>query len=92
MGINWGFIHLTYILWKDKILGKYCITKVEGVEDIDKLIKWLKKEMAGFTYPRQVEELVKSYRGNKVTYIYSLELIDCFKSGKKIHSFYFDMI
>lgn len=83
---------MTYILWKDKILEKYCITKVEGVEDIDKLIKWLKKEMAGFTYPRVKNELVKAYRGHKVHYVSSVELIDCFKSGKKIHSFYFDMI
>ncbi|MCM3155590.1 hypothetical protein M3611_26725 [Priestia megaterium] len=83
---------MNYILWKDKIIGKYCITKVEGVEDIDKLIKWLKKEMAGFAYPRRVEELVKSYRGNKVEFIDKLELIDCFKSGKNIHSFYYDLI
>lgn len=83
---------MKYILWKDKIIDSYCITQVEGVEEIDKLIKFLKKEMAGFAYPRVVEELVKSYRGNKVELIDNLELIDCFKSGKNIHSFYYDLI
>lgn len=81
-----------YLLWKDKVIGKYCITKLEGIDNEEGLVKWLKKEMAGFAYPRLVDNLVKTYRGNPVEYIHKMEMIDCWKSGKNIHSFYYDKI
>lgn len=82
---------MKYILWKDTVIGKYCLTPVE-VEDPQDLIKWLKKEMAGFAYPRIVENYLKTYRGKEVVFIPSLELQDCYKTGKSIHSFYYDYI
>lgn len=82
-----------FIIWKDKVIGKYCITPIKGEEEeIGKLINWLKKEMAGFSYPRLVDNLVKTYRGKPVEYIHKLELIECYESGKNIHSFYYDKI
>lgn len=79
-------------MWKDKIMEGYYIAPIGEIEETDKLIRWLKREMAGFTYPRVMEEVVKRYRGNKVTFINSLELVDCYKSGKQIKAFYIDLI
>jgi hypothetical protein len=81
-----------FLVWKDKEIDKYCITKLEGVSNEQDLIKWLKKEMAGFTYPRIEHNFLKTYRGQPVAFIHKLELIDCYKKGKNIHSFYYDMI
>jgi hypothetical protein len=82
---------MTYILWKDNVIGEYCQTPAR-VEDTTKLIAWLKENMPGFTYPRTGSRKVKSYRGNPVEFIPKLEYIDCFISGKSIHSFYYDLV
>jgi ribosomal protein L29 len=83
-----------YLFWNDKEIGKYCITPLESMtrEELEKMIKWLKKEMAGFTFPKVTHEMVKSYRGKKVEYIAKLEYIDCYKSGKSIHDYFYDLI
>lgn len=83
---------MKYILWKDAEIGKYCMSPVKEDINIQDLVKWLKKEMAGFTYPRVLEEKINRYRGNEVEFIAKNEMIDCFQSGKKIHSFYYDMV
>lgn len=59
---------------------------------IDPIINFLRKEMAGFTYPRLKDQPIKAYKGHDVKFIPRLELIDCFHSGKTIANFYRDFL
>lgn len=83
-----------FLFWKDKVLGTYCLTplKEKDIEEIEKIIPFLKKEMPSCISFKVRERDIKRYRGHQVELIQRLELLDAYHSKKTIYSFYFDWI